>query len=169
MHPMGPYRSHNAQLNLEDNNMASLERAIQLAVQAHAGQKDKGGEPYILHPLRLVFKLHGETERIVAALHDVVEDTDWTLERLRGEGFAEEVLVAIDHLTRRKNEPYEDFIERVNTNALARTVKIADLRDNLDESRLSQLADQDITRMSKYRRALIGLLGSHTTVSVGRG
>jgi (p)ppGpp synthase/HD superfamily hydrolase len=148
--------------------MASLERAIQLAVQAHAGQKDKGGEPYILHPLRLMFKLHGETERIVAVLHDVVEDSDWTLDRLRDEGFGDEVLVAIDHLTRRKKEPYEDFIERANTNALARTVKIADLRDNLDESRLSELADEDTTRMSRYRRALIGLLGSHTTVSARR-
>jgi hypothetical protein len=91
---------------------------------------------------------------MVAVLHDVVEDSDWTLERLRAEGFPPDVLLALDHLTRRTGEGYEDFIERVSRNALAQTVKIADLRDNLDASRIPRLTEKDIARMEKYQRAL---------------
>jgi (p)ppGpp synthase/HD superfamily hydrolase len=138
--------------------MSTLERAIQIAVQAHMGQKDKGGEPYILHPLRVMFKMHTDLERIVAVLHDVVEDSEWTLDHLRDEGFPDQVLAAVDCLTRRSNEPYEDFIERVQVNALARTVKIADLQDNLDASRLPELTDKDIERIRKYQKALTVLI-----------
>jgi (p)ppGpp synthase/HD superfamily hydrolase len=140
--------------------MATLERAIQIAVQAHAGQKDKMGIPYILHPLHLMFKMRSDPERIAAVLHDVVEDSDWTIERLRDEGFSDEVLVAVDHLTRRTNEPYENFIERVDANSLARTVKIADLLHNLDASRIPKLTDKDIARIRKYQKALAVLTDS---------
>jgi (p)ppGpp synthase/HD superfamily hydrolase len=134
--------------------MATLERAIHIAVQVHAGQVDKGGEPYVLHPLRLMFQMQTPFERMVAVLHDVVEDSDWTLERLRAEGFPAEVLLALDHLTRRAGEEYQDFIRRASANALARTAKIADLRDNLDASRIPRLTEKDIARMAKYQRAL---------------
>ena len=147
--------------------MATLECAIRIAVQAHAGQKDKGGNPYILHPLRLMFRMHTDTERMVAVLHDVLEDSNWTLDRLRAEGFPDEIVIAVDHLTRRRDEPYEKFIERVNVNALARTVKIADLRDNMNVSRIPVLTDRDIARIRKYQKALAVLLGSSPTTSGG--
>ena len=138
--------------------MSTLERAIQIAVQAHMGQKDKGGEPYILHPLRIMFTMHTDLERIVAVLHDVVEDSEWTLDHLRDEGFPDQVLAAVDCLTRKSDEPYEDFIERVQINTLARTVKIADLEDNLDASRIPELTDKDIERIRKYQKALAVLI-----------
>jgi (p)ppGpp synthase/HD superfamily hydrolase len=86
--------------------MSTLERAIQIAVQAHMGQKDKGEEPYILHPLRVMFKMRTDLERMVAVLHDVVEDSEWDLDHLRDEGFPNQVLAAVDCLTRRSNESY---------------------------------------------------------------
>ena len=134
--------------------MSTLERAIQIAVQAHMGQKDKGGEPYILHPLRIMFKMHTDLERIVAVLHDVVEDSEWTLDHLRDEGFPNQVLAAVGCLTRRGNEPYENSIERVQVNIFARTMKIADLQDNLDVSRIPELTDKGVERIRKYQKAL---------------
>jgi len=134
--------------------MTPLERAVFIAVQAHAGAKDKAGEAYILHPLRMMLKMRTETERIVAVLHDVVEDSDWTLEGLREEGFAEEVLTAVDHLTKRPGEEYEDFVRRAVRDPLALCVKIADLEDNLDQTRLKEPTDQDKVRMARYRKAL---------------
>ena len=144
------------------NRMATLDRAIQIAVRAHSGQIDKGGAPYILHPLRLMFEMNTTVEQIVAVLHDVVEDSQWTLESLRDEGFSEEALAAVDCLTHKKGETYKDFIERVRTNALARDVKIADLADNLDVSRIPELTDTDFQRVKKYQEALAWLLGSHS-------
>jgi len=121
--------------------------------------KSKGGEPYILHPLRVMFKMRTDDfERMVAVLHDVVEDSEWTLDHLRNEGFPDHVLAAVDCLTRKSDEPYEDFIERVQINTLARTVKIADLEDNLDASRLPELTDKDIERIRKYQKALTVLI-----------
>ena len=138
--------------------MSTLERAIQIAVQAHMGQKDKGGEPYILHPLRVMFKMHTNLERMVAVLHDVIEDTEWTLDHLRDEGFSDHVLAAVDCLTRKSDESYEDFVKRVQVNTLARTVKIADLEDNLDTSRIPELTDKDVERIRKYQKALTVLI-----------
>ena len=140
--------------------MATLERAIQIAVQAHTGQKDKRGAPYILHPLHLMSKMHTDPERIVAILHDVVEDSDWTLAQLRDEGFSDEVLAAIDCVTHRADEPYKDFIERANLNPLARTIKIADLLHNMDASRILTLTDKDVARIRKYQKALAVLVNS---------
>ncbi|MCP3102027.1 GTP pyrophosphokinase [Myxococcus sp. K15C18031901] len=133
--------------------MPTLEDAIALAVQAHRGQRDKAGQPYVLHPLRLMLRLETEEERTVAVLHDVVEDTPWTLEKLREAGYAEPVLRALDNLTRRKDETYEAFIERLRPDALARRVKLADLEDNMDVRRLVAVTARDTERLARYRAA----------------
>ncbi|OJT23993.1 GTP pyrophosphokinase [Archangium sp. Cb G35] len=131
----------------------TLEDAIALAVEAHRGQRDKSGKAYILHPLRVMMRLETDTERMVAILHDVVEDTPWTLERLRGLGYPEEVLSALDCLTKREGETYEAFIERVLPHPLARRVKRADLEDNMDVRRLLAFTERDAERMARYRAA----------------
>jgi (p)ppGpp synthase/HD superfamily hydrolase len=134
--------------------MSSLEKAISITAQAHAGQRDKAGAPYILHPLRVMLKMTTDQARIVAVLHDLIEDTDWTIERLVREGFHGEILAALDCLTRREGEGYEAFIQRVRLNPLAVTVKIADLEDNMDGSRLKEVTEADEKRISKYKNAL---------------
>ncbi|QSQ18059.1 HD domain-containing protein [Myxococcus landrumensis] len=133
--------------------MPTLEDAIALAVEAHRGQRDKAGQPYVLHPLRLMLKLETEEERTVAVLHDVVEDTPWTLERLRERGYPAPVLRALEGLTRRKDESYEAFIERLRPDALARRVKLADLEDNMDVRRLTAVTAKDTERLARYRAA----------------
>jgi (p)ppGpp synthase/HD superfamily hydrolase len=130
--------------------MATLARAIALAAQAHQEQRDKAGAPYILHPLRMMFQMNTEVEKIVAVLHDVVEDTPWTPQQLREEGFSEEVLTALDGVTARAGESYEAFIERARSNPIARRVKLADLQDNMDTRRMTSLSDRDIERLRKY-------------------
>ncbi|MFP2931129.1 GTP pyrophosphokinase [Pyxidicoccus sp. 3LG] len=131
----------------------ALEEAISLAVEAHRGQRDKAGQPYILHPLRVMMRLETDAERTVAILHDVVEDTPWTLERLRGLGYPEDVLCALDALTKRQGETYEAFIERLRPDALARRVKLADLEDNMDVRRLAAVTPKDAERLARYRAA----------------
>ena len=133
--------------------MADIEEAIRIAVEAHRGQKDRAGAPYILHPLRMMFRMQTDAERMVAVLHDVVEDTDWTLDDLRGRGFAEEVVAAVDHLTRRDDESYEEFVERAGRHPIARRVKIADLEDNMDIRRTGEVTEKDTERLTKYHRA----------------
>jgi len=142
--------------------VSTLERAIALAADAHQGQKDKAGQPYILHPLRIMLRLSGEQERIAAVLHDVVEDTHWTLEQLRQEGFAEGVLEAVEALTRREGEDYFDFVRRAAENPIARVVKIADLEDNADPSRIADPSDRDLKRIARYHRAMAFLRGQDT-------
>jgi (p)ppGpp synthase/HD superfamily hydrolase len=134
----------------------TLEDAIALALEAHRGQTDKGGAPYILHPLRMMLRVRSPTERMVAVLHDVVEDSDRTLEDLRRRGFPGSVVAAVDALTRRKGEgeTYEAFVRRVARHPVARRVKIADLEDNLDLSRIAAPGDEDRARMERYQRAL---------------
>lgn len=135
----------------------TLERAIAIAAGAHAGQVDKGGAPYILHALRVMLKVTTLEERIVAVLHDVVEDGGMTLEALREEGFSETVLAAIESVSRVEGEPYEDFIARAAQNPIGRVVKLADLEENSDLSRIAQPGWEDLERIEKYRRA-IGVL-----------
>lgn len=133
--------------------MATLERALLLATTAHMGQVDKAGQPYILHPLRLMMRLETEEERTVAILHDTVEDTPLTLAQLRQEGFSEAVLVALDHLTHRPEQSYEAYMERLRRNVLAVRIKRLDLEDNMDIRRLDEpLTDRDCQRLKKYRR-----------------
>jgi (p)ppGpp synthase/HD superfamily hydrolase len=140
--------------------MSTLEDAISLAVQAHRGQVDKAGQPYILHPLRVMLGLDTEAERLAGVLHDVVEDTRdrepegrITLATLRQLGFPEIVVEALDCLTRREGESYEDFIQRLKPNPLARRVKLADLTDNLDVRRLESIGERDLERLNRYIRA----------------
>lgn len=133
--------------------MATLERAIELAVAAHRGQKDRSGQPYILHPLWLMQQFEDTKAMIVAVLHDTVEDSSLTLQDLKGEGFSEEIIEAIDALTRRKEETYEQFILRLKPRPLARRIKLADIEHNLDVRRLSQLKKDDLKRVDKYHQA----------------
>jgi (p)ppGpp synthase/HD superfamily hydrolase len=133
--------------------MPTLEDAIALAVEAHRGQRDKAGQTYILHPLRVMMRLDTDAERMAAILHDVVEDTPYTLERLRELGYPEEVLGALDCLTKRDGETYEAFIERVRPHPLARRVKLADLEDNMDVRRLPTVGPKEAERLARYRAA----------------
>ena len=130
-----------------------LEKAIRLAVEAHGGQVDKAGDPYILHPLRMMFQMKAPSEKIAAVLHDIVEDTGWTLDMLRREGFSEVVIEAVDNLTRRPDESYEAFIERAARNPIARRVKLADLEDNMDVRRLGKMTEKDQARLARYQDA----------------
>ena len=140
--------------------MSTLERATEIAVDAHRDQSDKSGNPYILHPLKVLQRMETEAEKKVAVLHDAVEDSENTLADLRDEGFSEEIVEAIKHLTKAKHledrelevdsESYEEFIERVNENELARKVKIADLEHNMDVTRLQNLTEDDTKRLGKY-------------------
>ncbi|MBN8506854.1 MAG: HD domain-containing protein [Burkholderiales bacterium] len=147
----------------------SLERAIEIAAQAHAGQTDKGGAPYILHPLRVMLKLADPRAQIPAALHDVVEDgKGWNIERLADEGFDADVVEAVRAVTKRtdempapgssdaeKTQLYLQFVGRAAAHPIGRLVKAADLAENLDASRLPQpLSAKDEARLARYRQAL---------------
>jgi len=138
--------------------MPTLEDAILLAAKAHRGRKDKAGAVYILHPLTVMLHMKTKDERIVAVLHDVVEDTKYTLEDLRKAGYSQKVLRSLDYLTKRDGEEYEEFIKRVKHNPLARKVKMADLKDNLDLKRIRKPKQRDFMRIEKYRRALSELM-----------
>jgi (p)ppGpp synthase/HD superfamily hydrolase len=135
--------------------MSTLERAIAMAAEAHAGVKDKGGAPYILHPLRMMLKLSTPEERIVAVLHDVCEDCpEWTFERLRTEGFSPSIIEALDSVTKREGEAYRDFALRAASNPIGRSVKLADLTDNCDISRIQNPTAEDYCRVAKYVDAI---------------
>ena len=135
--------------------MSTLERAIAIAAEAHAGQLDKAGAPYILHPLRLMRNLSIADERIVAVLHDLVEDCPaWSFERLAAEGFSGHVIAAIGSVTKRLGEDYESFMLRAAADPIGRRVKLADLRDNADLSRIASPTARDLERAEKYRRAI---------------
>ncbi|PJA23453.1 MAG: GTP pyrophosphokinase [Alphaproteobacteria bacterium CG_4_10_14_0_2_um_filter_63_37] len=138
--------------------VSTLERAVAIAAQAHAGQCDKAGAPYLLHPLRVMLAQTSNTARIVAALHDVVEDCPgWDFERLRAEGFDDTVLAALDAVTQRQGEDYFDFVRRAAANPIGRAVKRADLIDNSDLSRMATPAPRDFLRLARYRQALAWL------------
>ena len=131
-----------------------LEKALILAAKAHTGQVDKGGAPYILHPIRVMLACEGEKEKIVALLHDTLEDTALTAADLRRAGFSEEIVQAVCCLTRGQKEDYMDYIARICENALAARVKYADLQDNLDISRIPNPTEKDFARIRKYEQAM---------------
>ena len=133
--------------------MADIERALQIAVQAHSGQKDKDGAPYILHPIRVMMRCTTTNAKIVAVLHDVVEDTPVTFEQLAAEGFSAEILAALRLVTHAPDVSYDDYISAVMTNRTAMEVKIADLEDNSDIRRLSQVDDRAVDRLRRYHAA----------------
>lgn len=130
-----------------------LAKAIELATRAHDGQLDKGGSPYIFHPMRLMLQLSKEEDWIAAILHDVVEDTDWTLEKLADEGFSREVVSIIDSLTRREGESYENYIGRLVHDPAACRIKLLDLKDNQDLTRIREHTQETRDRLEKYQRA----------------
>ena len=134
--------------------MATIGRAIEIAVEAHKGQKDKAGMPYVLHPLRLMFKMESNNEKIAALLHDVVEDSDWTLDDLKKEGFNSDVIEAVSLLTRDEKDSYDEFIQKAVSNPISKNVKIADINDNLDLNRIDKISDKDYIRIKKYHRVL---------------
>ncbi len=136
-----------------DQQASLLQKAIALAAAAHHWQKRKKGSPYVLHPLRMVCALNTEAEQIVAVLHDVVEDTHWTFDDLRREGFPEDILQALDCVTERKGESYDDFLTRAASNPIARRVKLADLEDNMNVRDLPEVTPKDALRLSKYVKA----------------
>jgi GTP diphosphokinase / guanosine-3',5'-bis(diphosphate) 3'-diphosphatase len=140
--------------------MPTLERAIEIAARAHAGQVDKGGHPYILHPLRLMLTLTDPQQRIAAVLHDVVEDTPVTLEDLRAEGFADDIVNAIAALTKTKGESRLQAATRAAANPIARAVKLADVKDNMDLSRLPNPTPKDHARLAEYEQVRALLLAS---------
>ena len=133
----------------------NLEKAIEIAQEAHKGVKDKGGHDYINHPIRVMHAMSNDQEKIVAILHDVVEDSDWTFERLKEEGFEDSVIESLRCVTKySEEEDYQEFIKRAATNKIATKVKMADIEDNLDLSRLGTLNEKDLTRIEKYKKAL---------------
>jgi hypothetical protein len=134
--------------------MNTLGRAIAIAAMAHEGQVDKAGAPYVFHPLRMMLRMTTTDERITAVLHDAVEDTDVTLEALRAEGFSETIIEAIDSLTQRPGESYQALILRAAANPIGRRVKLADLEDNSDLSRIAHPTARDYRRIEKYQRAM---------------
>ena len=144
--------------------MSTLERAIEIAREAHRGQVDRAGEEYIGHPLRVMEAGRTLEEKIVGVLHDVVEDSEeWSFERLEQEGFAPEIIEALRCVTKLSaDEPYDKFIARVKTNPLAVAVKLNDLTDNMDIRRLPYLSDKDVKRLKKYLKAYKQLIGEPT-------
>lgn len=136
----------------------NLARAIEIAVAAHRGQTDKSGAPYILHPLRVMFALATEDERIVGMLHDVVEESDWTLDRLADEGFSSTVIAGVEAVTRSPDDlDYPAFVARAASHPIGRAVKRADLTDNLNATRLAQVGPEEAERLNRYLQALASL------------
>jgi (p)ppGpp synthase/HD superfamily hydrolase len=151
----------------------NLQRAIEIAVEAHKGQLDKGGNLYILHPLRVMMGLDTEDEKIVGVLHDVVEDCKgWTWDRLRSKGFSEKIIDALQSVSKTPEEEVEfsrlketrseeavrqhyfAFVKRAAANEIGRKVKVADIKDNLDISRIKTLSNEDMMRLRRYEEAL---------------
>lgn len=131
--------------------MATLERAIAIAAEAHAGQVDKAGQAYILHPLRVMLRMTSAHERMAAVLHDVVEDTPVSLAQLLAEGFAPEVIAAVDALTKRPGESRIDAAHRAAADPVARQVKLADNAENMDLSRIDNPSEKDFARVEQYK------------------
>ncbi|MCS3715470.1 hypothetical protein GGP64_003324 [Salinibacter ruber] len=133
--------------------MPTLGDAIALAAEAHAGQTDKAGAPYVLHLLRVMQAQESTEARMAGVLHDLVEDTDYTFEDLEEMGYPSEVIEALRHVTKRNGESYADFAKRAGQHRVARQVKTADLEDNMDVTRLDSVGEEDAERLDKYLRA----------------
>ena len=142
--------------------MPSVEDAIALAARAHRGQRypSPEREPYVFHPLRVMLSLADPTDQIAAVLHDVVEDTDVELRHLARAGYPPEVVAAVDALSRRAHESYDDYIERVAANEIARRVKLADLRENLANNLRLPTSPGNAERIARYEKALTRLTDS---------
>lgn len=138
-------------------NAQMIEVALQRSLKAYGGKLDKGGKPYILHPLRLMARLSDPVGQCVALLHDVIEDSDTTADDLRADGFPESVVSTVEVLTKRPRERYEAYIDRIRAHPLARKIKLLDLEDNINLLRLTTVSEKDLERAAKYHRAWIRL------------
>ena len=132
--------------------MSSIEKALIIAANAHTGQIQRNGEPYSLHPLQIMLQMETIPEKIAAILHDVIEDSDITLEMLQKEGFSDDVLKTVDLLTHYEKDSYEEYIERLKSFPMARHIKIADLNDNMKIQRLKKVGEKDFQRLEKYHK-----------------
>jgi len=124
-----------------------------ICVEAHKGQKDRSGGNYYYHPIRVAEKCQSINAKVVALLHDIIEDTEVTVEALQNEGFSQDIIDGVLSVTKREGESYEDFVRRASENPLGREVKKADLEDNMDIRRLNEISDEDVVRLRKYHRA----------------
>ena len=141
--------------------MSTLQKAIEIAITAHQNQTDKSVAPYILHVIRVMNSGKTEVEKICGVLHDIVEDTPWTFEMLQQEGFSEEIINVLKCVTKESDqEDYDHFIDRILTNKIAIAVKLNDLRDNMDITRLTQITEQDRKRLNKYLKAYRRLMNN---------
>lgn len=132
--------------------MSTLEKAIMFAIEKHSGQVDKGNQLYVLHPLRVMLKLESESDKIIAVLHDVLEDTDATIDELKEIGINEVQIETLQLLTKLPKESYDSYIQRISTNKIAAKIKIADLKDNMDISRIPEPTKIDYDRVKKYKK-----------------
>jgi (p)ppGpp synthase/HD superfamily hydrolase len=133
--------------------MALIEKSLAIALRAHTGVTDKAGRAYILHPLRIMAKMTTDNEMSAALLHDVIEDSDITAADLLSEGIPSEVVDAVLCLSKREAESYQDFVVRAKQNPIARKVKIADIEDNINVLRITNLTEKDLARIAKYHAA----------------
>lgn len=134
--------------------MKLLERAIGIALEAHQGQTDRYGAPYIIHALYVMMQMDSEKEMMAAVLHDVLEDSPLTLEYLRDQGFPAEVLEAVRLMTHNAEAAsYQEYVRRLKPNPIAVKIKLADLRHNMDIRRMDRVEEKDLERLEKYRRA----------------
>ncbi len=135
-------------------------KALKLCYEAHKDQVDKSGMPYVFHPFHVAEQMTDEATTIVALLHDVVEDTDYTLEDLAAEGFGKDILEAVALMTHDDDVPYLDYVAKLKDNPIARAVKLADLAHNSDLSRIGEVDDETRERLEKYQKAIALLKGS---------
>lgn len=132
----------------------NTKKALKLCFEAHKNQADKSGLPYVFHPFHVAEQMTDEKTTIVALLHDVIEDTSYTLQDLRNLGFDEDVLGALELMTHDKNVPYIDYVAKIKGNAIAKTVKLADLSHNSDLTRLNEINEAALNRVEKYKAAI---------------
>lgn len=141
-----------------------LDKAIIIAVENHSGKKDKAGKDYIFHPLRVMLNVKSEEAKIVAILHDIIEDTKITYDYLKKEGFPETIIEALKNVTRINGESYMHFIDRAKSNPISREVKLADLEDNMNLSRIPNPVKEDYERIKKYKKAKIKIVKLNTAI-----
>ena len=135
-------------------------KAMKLCFEAHKNQVDKSGMPYVFHPFHVAEQMTDEATTIVALLHDVVEDTDYTLEDLAAEGFGKDLLEAVALMTHEDDVPYLDYVAKLKDNPIARAVKLADLAHNSDLSRIGEVDEETRERLEKYQKAIALLKGN---------
>ena len=131
----------------------NTKKAMKLCFKAHKDQVDKSGMPYVFHPFHVAEQMTDEVTTIVALLHDVVEDTDYTLEDIAAEGFGEDILKAVALMTHEDDVPYLDYVAKLKDNPIARAVKLADLAHNSDLSRIGEIDEETKQRLEKYKKA----------------